>query len=249
MLKTSEIIQTKSFKLAAYIKGSKEASKLAILLPGKLDTKDYQHMHSHVEFLSKKGFLAISFDPPGTWESEGKAIDYRRSNYIKAVNEIIELYGNKPTVLIGHSKGGYIAMIAGIKNKYVTHYAAIMSPINFTPMIKEKSIKDKLKFQIHKRDTPDGYAYEEQIFEFPIDYPKDEINFDIEKELSQSNKNKLFIAGLKDDKITPEIIKHSFNISSEPKQYFEVDYKHDYRHSSKIIEEVNTILEQFIFDN
>jgi len=60
------IQQTRSFKLAAYIQGKPTADGLAIVLPGKLDTKDYAHMQSHVDFLAERGYLALSFDPPGT---------------------------------------------------------------------------------------------------------------------------------------------------------------------------------------
>ena len=42
-------VQTKGFKLAIYSKGNPKSKKLALVLPGKLDTKDYAHMKSHVE--------------------------------------------------------------------------------------------------------------------------------------------------------------------------------------------------------
>ena len=63
------IIKTKTFELAAYTKGDQNSPKLALVLPGRLDTKDYIHNTSLVDYLSRRGYFALSFDPPGTWES------------------------------------------------------------------------------------------------------------------------------------------------------------------------------------
>ena len=65
------LIKTESFQLATYSQGDSESKKLALVLPGKLDTKDYSHMKSHVKYLAIMGYFALSFDPPGTWESKG----------------------------------------------------------------------------------------------------------------------------------------------------------------------------------
>ena len=85
-----ELIKTKSFELAAYSKGLITSNKLAIVLPGRLDTKDYPNIQGHVEYLAKRGFYALSFDPPGTRESLGDISLYTTTNYVKAVNEVIE---------------------------------------------------------------------------------------------------------------------------------------------------------------
>ena len=80
-----KIIKTKSFELATISKGSDDSNKIALVLPGLLDTKDYTHMVSFVDFLSSKGYFALSFDAPGTWESSGGVELYTTSNYKKAV--------------------------------------------------------------------------------------------------------------------------------------------------------------------
>src|SRR3989338_7497483 len=120
------MVKTNSFTLATYQKGDPISSKLALVLPGKLDTKDYAHMRSHVDFLSNLGFLALSFDPPGTWESPGDISLYTTTNYLKAVDELIEYFGNKPTFLMGHSRGASVSMIAASRNPKIMAYAAVM---------------------------------------------------------------------------------------------------------------------------
>lgn len=126
-------IQTKNYKLAVYLRGDVNSQKLALVLPGQLDTKDYPHMRSHVEYLSKRGYLALSFDPASTWESPGDYRLYTMTNYLKQINELVEYHGNKPTFVIGHSRGGSMAMLAGINNPHITCFASIMSYCSFNP--------------------------------------------------------------------------------------------------------------------
>ena len=65
-------VKTKSFELAVFARGNENVKKLALLIPGRLDTKDYDYFISHVEYLAKHGFLALAFDPLGTWENSYK---------------------------------------------------------------------------------------------------------------------------------------------------------------------------------
>ena len=91
-----DLIKTKSFELAILAKGNRDSKKLAILIPGRLDTKNYANFISHAEYLASRGFFAVAFDPPGTWESPGGIDLYTTTNYIKAINELIEYFGNAP---------------------------------------------------------------------------------------------------------------------------------------------------------
>src|SRR3989344_8097436 len=128
-----ERIRTQFFELAANIKGNKDSKKLALALPGRLDTKDYACFTSHIEYLARKGFLAVSFDPPGTWESPGGIELFTTTNYIKAVNELIEYFGNKPTFLLGHSRGAAVSILAGTANPHVKGFVAIMAAYDGPP--------------------------------------------------------------------------------------------------------------------
>jgi len=249
MLETTTIITTKSFKLAVYTKGPIEADKLVLVLPGKLDTKDYRHMHAHVDFLASKGYLALSFDPPGTWESGEDNSLYTMSNYLKAVNEVIEYYGNKQTLLLGHSRGGSMAMLAGMKNKYVTHFIAIMSHATFSPESKDQLVNEEWKekgYRIHHRDTPSGYADENKTFKIPYSFLEDEIQYDMLKDLSKCRKPKLFIAGSRDVGAKLEMIQETYERSSEPKHFKVIDSTHRYRQHDNLINEVNGIIDDFI---
>lgn len=123
----STLLTTPGFQLAAYIKGDSHSAKLAVVLPGRLDTKDYVHIRSHVDLLSDAGYLALSFDYPGIWESPGGISLYTTTNNLKAIDEIIAYFGDRPALLVGHSNGGTLGMLAGTVNPAVTHFIAVMS--------------------------------------------------------------------------------------------------------------------------
>lgn len=234
------LIKTKNFELAVYMNGKSYSRKVALLLPGRLDTKDYAHMKSHVDFLANKGYLALSFDPPGTWESLGDINDYTMTNYLKAINELIEHFGNKPTVIIGHSRGGTMAMLAGSRNKYVTQIISIMARAS------PSAISDKAKiqgFEVSLRDNPFG---EEKRFELPLSYFKDGLKYNVFEDISKCTKPKLFIFGKKDKIINAEIVKETYEKVPEPKQINGVESPHDYRFFPKIINEINSLIEDFL---
>src|SRR3990167_11532189 len=170
------MIKTNSFTLATYQKGNPDSKKLALVLPGKLDTKDYAHMRSHVDFLSNLGFLALSFDPPGTWESPGDISLYTTTNYLKAIDELIEYFGNKPTFLVGHSRGGSMAMLAGMRNPHVFAFGAAMSYVydkNYKSQASDEEWKKKGYWE-SARDLPPGGGPKTKIFRLPYTFQKDQ---------------------------------------------------------------------------
>src|SRR3972149_6108106 len=166
-----DLIKTKSFQLATYSKGDRNSKKLALVLPGKLDTKDYAHMHSHVEYLANKGFFALSFDPPGTWESPGDIQLYTMTNYLKAVDELVQYFGNKPTFIMGHSRGATVATIAGARNKYIAAFVAVMSSFSKGSFQEEVNKEWKTKgYAISKRDLPPGGGAKDKEFKLPFGF-------------------------------------------------------------------------------
>lgn len=242
-----EIIKIKSFKLAIITKGDPNASKLAILTPGRLDTKDYAHNVSHIKFLAGLGYFAVSFDPPGTWDSPGSIDLYSTSNCVKAVNELIEHFGNKPTLLMGHSRGGTISMLAGPQNGAVTHMISVNSaPGGPTHVDRAKAGQVTVSF----RDLPPGASRTPENlrkrFDLPYSYFEDGDKYSALEGLSKCTKPKLFFYGAKDDLSTPEIVKQMYNASAQPKMLHELNTDHDYRLHSEIIDEVNEVVGKFL---
>jgi pimeloyl-ACP methyl ester carboxylesterase len=241
-----KIMKTKSFELAVYEKGDATSLKLAIVVPGRLDTKDYAHNTSLVDYLASRGYHALSFDPPGTWESPGDIALYTTSNCLKAVDELIEVFGNKPTILLGHSRGGTIAMLAGPKNPYITHFVPIFSYYGAPSDPEDERIQNGKV--INYRDLPPGTekTKEQKIFELPLNYFKDGAQYNALSGLQTCRKPKLFFYGKQDVVNDPKDVEKAFQESAEPKFIYGVDSGHGYRYHPDIISKINTVIGQFL---
>lgn len=238
-----KMIKTNTFELAVNAVGNPDSERMMLSLPGRLDTKDYVHIQSHMEYFADKGYFTVSFDPPGTWESAGDISLYTTPNYLKAIHEIIAHFGNRPTVTLGHSRGGTMALMAGVHNEFVTHMIAVMS--HWGPSGRPDTNED---FHISTRDLPPGTKRTEERKEFklPMTYFDDAGDY---SGLDTCDKPKLFFAGLQDVLVTPDDVKEMFDEAAEPKQYLELDSEHDYRLHAEIIDEVNEKVEGFLAKN
>ncbi len=238
-------VKTKSSELALYIKGDKNASRLAIVIPGRLDTKDYVAMTAAVDYLAEKGYYALSFDPPGTWESPGGIELYTTTNTQKAIEELIELYGNRPTILIGHSRGGTHAMLAGTKNPAVTHYVAIMS---HSGPSRVGMPEQGHKYILSTRDTPPGISRTTERIEFqlPLAYFEDQEQYDAKPLLKTSTKPKLFFYGTNDVLVSEKSVRETYTISAEPKMIQKIETEHDYRLHPEAINQINLAIGNFL---
>ena len=240
------IIKTKSFELAIYLKGERTSPKLAIIVPGRLDTKDYVHNTSLVDFLAGRGYFALSFDPPGTWESPGDIELYTTTNCLKAVDELIEYFGNKPTLTAGHSRGGTTAILAGLNNHNITHFTAIFSYYGAPSDPEEENIINGKVMDF--RDIPPGNAKTKEQIEFglTLNYFEDGKHYDALEGLKNCTKPKLFFYGVEDDINDPEDVKKAYEESAEPKEIHALNSDHDYRYHPEIIEEVNQVIGKFL---
>jgi pimeloyl-ACP methyl ester carboxylesterase len=241
----TDFLKTESFEFCIYAKGDKNAAKLAVVIPGRLDTKDYIHLTSLVDYLAAKGYYALSFDPPGTWESPGDFGLYTTTNILKGVNEIIEYFGNRPTVALGHSRGGSNAMLIGTTNPHVTHFVAIMSSVGATTV---NVPADKSGFSLEARDLPPGTSRtsERKKYMLPYSYFEDQRQYSALEALKTCTKPKLFFYGTQDVLTSKEEVEKAYRASAEPKQLHALDTEHDYRLHSNMIDEVNQTIGDFL---
>lgn len=234
------MIKTDSFELAVNTAGDPNSERLMLCLPGRLDTKDYAHIQSHVDYFAEKGFFTVSFDPPGTWESGGDIALYTTPNYLVAINEIIAHFGNRPTVVLGHSRGGTMALLAGINNEFVTHMIAVMS--HWGPSGRPGT--DDTVHTSH-RDLPPGTerTSEQKEFKLPMSYFDDLADY---SGLDTCTKPKLFFAGTEDVLVTLDDIQEMFDSAADPKHLIQLDSEHDYRLHPEVIDQVNQKVEEFL---
>lgn len=239
------MLETPSFKLAVYRQGDANAEKLAIVIPGRLDTKDYAHNTSHVDFLASKGYYALSFDPPGTWESPGDISEYSTTTYLKVIKELIATLGNKPTLLVGHSRGGSVAMLASA-NPEVEGIVAVMASYGEASAPSKEALE--AGYQLSHRDLPPGTSHtaEQKEFKLPLDYFTDSQTYDPAGTLRQFNKPKLLIYSDKDEFTQVKLFFEVVDSIPEPKTIYKIDCPHDYRLYPDVIEEVNRVMGEFL---
>ncbi len=241
-----ELIKTKTFKLATFSRGDKSSKRVAILLPGRLDSKDYINFDQHAKYLANKDFFIVAFDPPGTWESPGDISLFTTTNYIKAVNELIEYFGSKPTLLLGHSRGAATAILAGTNNPCVSGIISVMANFGVPTAPDEKSFKRG--YQDEFRDMPPG-IYETDIkkeFKLPVVYWEDGKKYNAGETLKKCSKPKLLVYGTEDEFTTPDEVKSLYKIIPEPKMLKEINSTHDYRYYPEAIEAVNEAVGEFL---
>lgn len=190
----------------------------------------------------------MSFDPPGTWESGGDYRLYTMTNYLKAINQLIVYFGNRSTFVMGHSRGGSMAMLAGLKNERVRAFAAVMSWHSFGSEDMGKEIDKEWKrvgYKLEKRELPEDPATIKEI-KLPWEFYEDQLHYQMTDELRECDKPKLFVAGKRDVTVKSEEVEYVYELSAEPKKLVMVDAGHDYRKDDRLIHEVNAIVEEFL---
>ncbi len=239
-------IHTTSFSLATYGQGNHDADKVAIVIPGRLDSKDYAHMRSHVDYLASQGFLALSFDPPGIWGSDGDMAIYTTTNFVQATEELIDHLGQKPTMLVGHSRGGATAMLVAEKNSAVSAVVAILALYGDPSPPKQSTIGQG--FELDYRDAPSTHPnYPQRIaFKLPLNYFVDGQRHKPAEALKKVTQPKLLFVSRQDEFMELDHVVATIKQSPEPKQIYELDCEHDYRHNPSKIEEVNRVMGTFI---
>ncbi len=233
--------------IATYIKGDIDSPKLALVLPGLLDTKDYPHMQSHVDYLAKQGYLAVSLDAPGTWGSGDDIEAYTITNYLGAIDQLITKYGNKPTTLVGHSLGGFVASLAITRSKNIETLIAIMSPHAYVRITNQETINRWRSegVRVSQRDLPDN-ADEKKTFRLPYSFVEDAGQYKALPGLAQSTIPKLFVAAKYDVAVEPALVQASYDAAAGPKEFLLFDSDHDYRRHPELIEQMNDVIGGFI---
>lgn len=244
-LKNMKILKTKNFEVAANITGDKDAPKLAILMPGRLDTKDYINFTSHADYLSKQGYLVVAIDPPGTWDSPGDLNNYTTSTYVNAINELVDYFGNRPTLLLGHSRGGATAMLASA-NPAVDALVVVNAAYGNPTPPKPEEIENGVLVEL--RDLPPGNVRTEKKvrFELPMVYFEDGKKHNPKEALAKFKGSKLLVHATKDEFTELDKIKAIYDDLQEPKMFLAIDCTHDYRLFPEVVEQVNQKLGDFI---
>jgi len=223
--------------------------KLAIILPGFLDSKDYPHLVDLDNEFKKLGFSTVRLNPTGTWGDEQNITKYSISQYLEDIDEVINQSGKQDRiVLAGHSLGGTVAILYAASHENISTVIAIMSPATYLRDENwQKIVKwQKDGFKISVRDLP-GDKNVMKKFILPYDFIEDSKKYDVIKEILKFTGNMLLIAGEQDDCVTFDQIQEIYDHANQPKSLKLIrNIGHDYRHNKNEIKIVNKEVVDFI---
>jgi len=218
--------------------------KLALLLPGYLDSPDYLHMITFENGLKKLGYTVERLDPCNLWKTKDTK-NYTVTNFIKQIKDRIDHYEKQnpeEIVLVGHSMGGFTAIVAGSKIDEVTKIVALCPPPDRNNSVHKWGENG---VRVSKRDLPDK---SEEFIEFAIPYShvKDVLHYSAVEEAKIIHKPLMIFIAL-DDKVVPPIDTEKIvNAANNPYVVRQPDMGHDFRFSQEQCNIVTEEIEKFL---
>ena len=175
--------------------------KLALLLPGYLDSPDYLHLVTFEKRLKELGYTVEVLDACNVWKT-GNVKNYSITNYIKQIKERVDFYkGENPQeiLLLGHSDGAFTSIVAGARIPNVTKIIALSPPPD-----KHGSLKKWVNgVRISKRDLPNDHT-KFRKFAIPDTYIKDATQYSAAEDVKKMYKPIMIFIALNDTVVNPE---------------------------------------------
>ena len=201
--------------------------KVALLLPGYLDSPDYLHMITFEKGLENMGYTVERLDACNLWKT-GDVENYTISNFIKQIKERVDFYkGQNPEeiVLIGHSNGAFTSIVAGARIPEVTKIVALCPPPN-----KEGSEHKWVNgVRVSKRDLPNDPTKIRE-FAIPDTHIKDAIQY----------------SAVDDTVVKPELTEEIVSNANNPYVVRQSGMGHDFRNSQQECDIVMREIEKFL---
>lgn len=240
-------IPTSKGNIAAVVHYPKnKTDKLAILCPGYLDSKDYEHLKILADDLTKVGYTAVRFDPIGTWESDGNISHYTTTQYLEDIKNVLEyMLKHSPFehILIGgHSRGGMISILYASRDPRISNVLGVMPSSLYMNKNDSRVLEaKKTGFSISYRDLPEDKNQKKEYC-VPYSHFLDNLKYN-RLRLNAVRRIKvpmIIIAGELDTLEPPEKVREIFDNANEPKKFILIPkVGHDYRHDPSEIRVVN----------
>lgn len=218
--------------------------KLAILLPGYLDSPDYLHLKTFDTRLKKLGYTTEVLDPCGLWKTDD-VNNYSVTNYLKDIKATIDKYKDKQPeeiILIGHSLGGLVAVLSGNMNPEVTKIVALCPPKSIDALGTKWINKSP---RISKRDLPED-ATKYRNFEIPYSFVEDAHTYSAIEAVKKINKPLMILIGMQDTSVAPQETEVLITNAVNPHAVRIPNIGHDFRKSATECELVMNEIQDFM---
>lgn len=218
--------------------------KLALLLPGYLDSPDYLHMKIFEKKLLGLGYVVERLDPCSLWET-GDTKNYTITNFIQQIIDRVHYYKTQAPeeiVLIGHSMGAFTAIIAGSMTQEVTKIVALCPPPDSKGSAKQWGGQ---AYRVSKRDLPDN-PQKVREFAVPYSFVQDRSKYSAIEEVAHIHKPIMIFIALEDKTVIPERTEELVSKAHNPHVVRQPGMGHDFRHSARECEIVMKEIEKFL---
>ena len=217
--------------------------KIALLLPGYLDSPEYLHLVTFEKRLKELGYFVERLDVCNLWKT-GNVENYTITNFIKQIKERVDYYqGQNPEeiVLIGHSNGAFTSIVAGARIPKATKIVSLCPPPN-----KEGSEHKWVNgVRVSKRDLPDN-PNEFREFAIPVSHIKDALQYSAVEDVKRINKPIMIFIALDDTVVKPEWTEEIVSNANNPYVVRQPGMGHDFRFSQDECNIVMKEIEKFL---
>jgi pimeloyl-ACP methyl ester carboxylesterase len=217
--------------------------KVALLLPGYLDSPDYLHMRIFEKRLSELGYIVERLDPCHLWET-GDIDNYSITNFINQIRERVEFYEDQnpeEIILVGHSNGAFTAIVAGARIPEVTKIISLCPP----PDKEGSEHKWVNSARVSKRDLPND-ATKFREFVIPVSHIKDALKYSAVDDVKKIHKPIMIFIALDDTVVKPEWTEEIVSNANNPYVVRQPNMGHDFRQSEKECNIVMAEIEKFL---
>lgn len=205
--------------------------KVALLLPGYLDSPNYRHMKTFDRGLKKLNYKVERLDLCDLWKNH-KIDNYTVTNSLKQIQDRVNYHkseGANEVVLIGHSLGGLTAIIAGSRISKVTKIVALCTPPDTNHPKKEWN---RGEVRISKRDLPTN-SKKLITFAVPYSFLTDVSQYSAMEEVKKIDKPIMLFIALNDSVVLPKWSEKIVKNANNPYVVRQPDLGHDFRFSQK----------------
>lgn len=217
--------------------------KLALLLPGYLDSPDYLHLVTFEKRLRELGYTVERLDACNLWKT-GDVKNYTITNFIKQIKERVDFYkGRNPEeiLLLGHSNGAFTSIVAGARIPEVTKIIALCPP----PDKEGSEHKWVNGVRVSKRDLPnDPTKFRE--FAIPDSHIEDAIQYSAVDDVKKIHKPIMIFIALDDAVVKPEWTEEIVTNANNPYVLRQPNMGHDFRNSQEECNIVMSEIEKFL---
>ncbi len=181
--------------------------KIAILSPGFLDCPKSLKMHIFAETLSTLGYATCIVDPCGLWYGKQHEL-YTLKGYLRDIRRALGIMKNrvlkpKNILLLGHSIGGYLSVIAAHQNPEVSQLAIFCAPSDLSFIAKDENWKNT-GIKISKRTNINHFQPKEnRTFELPYSLAEEMLQSNALDLIGKISANTMFFTAL-DDEVVPQ---------------------------------------------